>query len=239
MKDQLVKLGLSGKEAEVYLTLLRIGPAAASTLARLTGIKRTSIYDVTNRLLELNLIIEFKQGAYAFFVVDDVNKLYLYEKEKADFAKTLVEELKQNKTQSDGIQVTYYKGTEGYRELYDDILRANPKELIGWMNLDEFYRHIDPQHEESWTKERIRKGIQVKLIVKKTKLTQNFKKQDGISNRETKFLPKGNDFETSCFLYKDTTVFFCPGESATGIRIQQPELYHMQKAIFEMNWLQC
>lgn len=239
MKNQLIKLGFSEKEALVYMTLLRIGPAVASTLARLTGIKRTSIYDTTNRLLEDNLIMSFKQGAYTYFVVDDVKKLYLYEKQKAEFAMQLVEELQKEKNVGPGIQVSYYKGEEGYNELYNDILRIAPEEIVGWMNLDEFYKKIDPIHEEKWTKERIKKKIKVRLLLKRTKLTEDFQKYDAVSNRETRFLPKNHTFQTSCLLHKNNIIFFSPDEETVGIRIQHPELYTMQKEIFEMNWNSC
>lgn len=239
MKEKLIKLGFSEKEALIYMTLLRIGPAVASTLARLTGIKRTSIYDLTNRLLEDNLIMSFKQGAYTYFVVDDVKKLYLYEKEKAEFAKTLVEDLQKEKDMGAGIQVAFFKGEEGYRELYDEILRIAPKELMGWMNLDEFYKRIDPIREEKWTQERIKKGIKVRLILKESALTKNFKKSDKVSNRETRFLPKNHTFQTSCLLHKNTIIYFNPSHETVGIRIQNPELYSMQKEIFEMNWNAC
>jgi len=46
-------LGFSPKEAKVY-------PSPASTIARLTHIKRTSMYDIPNALLEKNLIITYQ-----------------------------------------------------------------------------------------------------------------------------------------------------------------------------------
>lgn len=238
MKDKLIKLGFSEKEALVYTTLLRIGPAVASTLARLTGIKRTSIYDVTNRLVEDNLIMTFKQGAYSYFVVDDVNKVYLYEKEKAEFAKQLVEELRQRKNLTPGIQISYYKGVEGYREIYEDILRINPKEFFGWIHLDYFYKALDMNRETQWTKERIQKKIHVRLIMQDTAIAKNYKNEDKNSYRETRLISKKEPFKTTCLMYEDHIVFFDPTEEMGGIRIKNPELYKMQKAIFEMNWNQ-
>jgi len=239
MKNQLIKLGFTEKEALVYMTLLRIGPAVASTLARLTGIKRTSIYDTTNRLLEDNLIMSFKQGAYTYFVVDDVKKLYLYEKQKAEFAKQLVEELQKEKNVGPGIQVSYYKGEEGYRDMYENILRIHPKEVCVWMHLNYFLKGIDPKREEEWTEERIQKKIFSKLLIQKTKEGEQLKKTDAKSCRETRFLPKETAFQTTCILYDGRIELFDTTDETVGVSIQNPALYQMFKALFDQTWEQA
>lgn len=236
MKDKLIKLGFSEKEALIYMTLLRIGPAVASTLARLTGIKRTSIYDLTNRLLEDNLIMSFKQGTYTYFVVDDVNKLYLYEKQKAELAKDLVEELQKEKNTGAGIQVSYYKGEEGYREMYENILKTRPKEVCVWMHLDYFLKGIDPKREEQWTKERVQKKIFAKLLIQNTKEGRELQKNDKTNCRETRMLPKETAFQTTCILYDGKIELFDTTGETIGVSIQNPALYQMFKALFEQTW---
>ncbi len=235
-KEDLIDLGFSEKEAQVFLTLVRLGPTAASTLSRLNNIKRTSVYDVLDSLIKKNLIGQFKQGMTQFYYIDDLNKLIYQEKYKLELAKDLVEDLKKQQGLSAGIQVNYYKGKEGYKELYNDILEARPKELTGWMNLDKFYAHIETDFEEKWTKERIRRGIKVRLILGQSKLTENFQGKDKKSNRETRFLPKGRDFPTSCLMYNNFIAFFNPNDEIIGIRILNADLFEMQKTIFEMNW---
>ena len=42
----LEKIGLSNKEVTVYLASLHLGSQPASTIAKTTGIKRTTIYDI-------------------------------------------------------------------------------------------------------------------------------------------------------------------------------------------------
>lgn len=236
MKDKLIKIGFSEKEAAVYLTLLKIGSSSSSSLARLTGIKRTSIYDITSSLLEKDLILSYKQGKTTFFVIDDVNKIYFYEKEKAEHAKQLLSELKALKGSGEGIQINYYRGVEGYREMYEDILRANPKEFFGWIHLDYFYKALDMKREAQWTKERIQKKIRVRLIMEDTPQGRAYKEQDSNSLRETRLIRSKEPFKTTCLLYSDYIVFFDPTNEMTGIRIQSAELFTMEKAIFETQW---
>jgi sugar-specific transcriptional regulator TrmB len=50
MKNLLTKVGLSEKEAEVYLIGLSSIKPTAQYFAKKTGIKRSSIYDILNSL---------------------------------------------------------------------------------------------------------------------------------------------------------------------------------------------
>ncbi len=235
-KDLLVQLGFSQKEAEIFMALVQLGPSPVSSLARITKIKRTSVYDMLNALMERNLINSFKKGSTQFFYIDDLNKLILEEKRKLALSKTLVSLLVQEQKNQLGIEVHHYKGKEGYKQLYEDILAAKPKELWGWMHLDDFYRHLDRDYEERWTQERIRLGIHVKLILNESPLTRNFQAMDPESNRQTKFLPKEQPFKTTCFLYNNFVTFLDPTGDVVGVRVSSAELSKMQKAIFEMNW---
>jgi len=236
LNHQLKKLGFSEKETDLYLTLHKIGPSAASTIARLTKIKRTSIYDILNSLIEKNLIISFKNGLTTYYAIDDVNKIFYQEKEKIAIAETLVKKLKESPKNFEGLQINYYKGVEGYREMYEDILRTRPDELLGWMHLDKFYEGIDPKREEQWTQERIKSGIKVRLLLQETNLTKNFQQLDKKSNRETRFINKKFLFATTCLLYKNHIVLFDSSGELTCVRIHHPGFYEMQKKVFEMNW---
>ncbi len=235
-KIDLYKLDFSEKEAEVYLALNTYGPSPASTLARVTRIKRTSVYDALNSLIARNLITSFKQGRYSYFVIDDVNKILYQEKEKVRLAKTVIDKLKDEQLHQSGVQVNHFVGEEGYREMYEDILRAHPKELMVWINLDEFYKALDPVREGEWTKERIQKKIYTRLLMQDTPLARKFQKKDSNSCRKTIFLPKKYMFQSNCFIYEGNITFFDARDKITGIRIRHPRLYELQKQAFEMNW---
>jgi len=229
-------LGFSPKEAKVYTTLHRFGPSPASTIARLTNIKRTSMYDILNALLEKNLIITYQQGKTTFYAIDDINKLTLFEKERVHTAEQLVQQLQNIPGNKSGINVHFYRGIEGFREMYEDILRAKVSEIQAWLNLDRFYSGLDMEREEQWTKERVKQKKYARLLMVDTPLAQNFKKIDKENYRETRLFPPSTQFDTTCFLYENYITFFSSEEPMIGIRIHNPALYHMQKTFFELHW---
>ncbi len=234
--DYFTILGFSDKEALVYTTLQKLGPTPASTLARLTNIKRTSIYDVLNVLLERNLIISVRQNHTTCYSIDDINKLLLYEKERLHVAGQLVEQLKARQQFHQGMQVHFYRGQEGFREMYEDILRAKTKEILVWVNLDTFYSGLDLEREEAWTRERVAQKTYARLFMLDSPSARKFKKQDSENYRTTVLLPDSTWFSTTCFLYDNYTTYFDSAADMSGVRIHSPELFQMQKNIFDMQW---
>ena len=235
--EQLAKLGFSQKEAMIYSTLYQRGPSPVSTLANLTKIKRTSVYDILNSLSNRGLIISFKQGTYTYFAIDDINKIFLEQKEKTNIANQLIQELKNSTNISTGFQINYYKGHEGFTEMHEDILKAKPDEILGFMNMEEFYKGLNPYRDDEWTKERTKAKIKARLILVDSKLAREMQKEDKKLNREIKLIPKNRaPFTTSCNIYKDHIVFFDSANEVIGIRIHHPAFYQMQKQLFEIAW---
>ncbi len=98
--ENLTQLGLSEKEALLYLTLLRNGPSPVSLLAKRLGLKRVSLYPVLEAL-ELRGLLAFEQTPVGrkYIPHDPICLLELLEQESADLkyrmslAKKCVEEL--------------------------------------------------------------------------------------------------------------------------------------------------
>jgi sugar-specific transcriptional regulator TrmB len=237
MREELYKLGFSKNEAAVYLLLFNLGTAVPSTLARMSGIKRPTVYAALKRLEARNLVYSYKKGKLAYFVIDDPNKIFLQEKEKFDAAKNLVEKIKEStKIMPSIIGVTYYQGAEGYREMYEDILKTKPKIVSVWMDLDGFLKGIDLKREEKWTKERVRNKIFARLLIQDTESGRKLKKKDKINCRETRLLHKEFFFQTTCILYDGKVNLFDTTEETTCICIQNPAFFQMFMALFEMTW---
>ena len=83
-EENLVKLGLSEKEARIYLLLLQIGSSPVSALAKRAHIKRVSVYSVLETLFDRGLVtFEQHPEGKRYLAYDPECLLYLLEKEKA------------------------------------------------------------------------------------------------------------------------------------------------------------
>ncbi len=233
---KLQALGLNEGEAKIYQLINKIGPSPASTLARVCNINRTSAYDILDKLIKRNFIIKIQKGVNTFYAIDDLNKIWHQKTEELYIARDLVTHLRKDQNKDSDVLVNYYIGVEGYKQMYDDIFKNNPKEIMVWVNLDNFWKALDPVYEENWTLERVRRKMYARLLMQDTPLARAFKAQDHERNRETRIIEKRNMFHTTCFLYDNRINYFDSSGRTTGIRITHPGFYDMEKNIFEMAW---
>jgi predicted DNA-binding transcriptional regulator len=75
IEDQLKEIGLSEKEAAVYLCVLQHQKILPSRVATLTSINRPTVYSVAKELIKKGLIAEDIAGPAKYFVAFDVDTL--------------------------------------------------------------------------------------------------------------------------------------------------------------------
>jgi len=75
MKHILKELGFSEKEADIYLSALRIGSASVSELAKQAKIKRAIAYVVLEKLREKGLVSLSEKRGKQIFIAQDPEKL--------------------------------------------------------------------------------------------------------------------------------------------------------------------
>ncbi len=64
---ELIELGISEREAKLYLTMLEYGEVTANDLHRLTGIQRSRVYSILSRMVVHGLCNERQEGRNRFF----------------------------------------------------------------------------------------------------------------------------------------------------------------------------
>jgi len=101
--ESLVQLGLTEKEAKMYLMLLRIGPSPVSSLAQRVGMKRVTAYSVLDSLVERGLVTFEQNGSCRRCIPHDPEcLLYGLERQSAELkfrkglAKTCIEGLQRS-----------------------------------------------------------------------------------------------------------------------------------------------
>lgn len=71
LHKNLQALGLSGKEAKIYLAVLELGEASIVALVKKSGIKRTTAYDVIGSLQEKGLVTLTKNKKSVRYLAED------------------------------------------------------------------------------------------------------------------------------------------------------------------------
>lgn len=89
----LSQFGYSERESRIYLALLELGPAPASTVARYVGDNRVTVYSVLKLLVKDGIVSESKNGSTQYYFGMDPVRLVERERERYERLQSALPEL--------------------------------------------------------------------------------------------------------------------------------------------------
>ncbi len=129
---KLIKLGLTEAESKIYLVVLKLNSCTVRQIAKECGFHRTNIYDVLEQLREKGLIAIARQGKTTLYTASDPHNLYELLEEKKELLDALFPALEHlYKNSSEEIKVEVYKGEEGMKTAWRDMIR-DAKPIYGY-----------------------------------------------------------------------------------------------------------
>ncbi len=134
----LEQVGLSEKEAAVYVAALEVGKGTAQEISKKSGIKRATAYVAIDVLMQAGLMSSVHEGKKKYFIgenpdrlVDFIHKKEVELQEKKKKAKDLIASLKEvHQTKNEEPMVKHYIGREGVLAMVKSILTLNDREEI-------------------------------------------------------------------------------------------------------------
>src|SRR3989344_8754572 len=83
LEAQFQKIGLNDNEREVYLAILRAGKITHERVSRATGVNRTTVYSIAEKLKKLGLIAEDLGAKVSYLSPEGLDALpRIFEKEE-------------------------------------------------------------------------------------------------------------------------------------------------------------
>ena len=133
MRDDLLQLGFTVHEADVYLSLLEIGQTGAGEIIKRTQLHRNIIYDTLEKLIAKKLVVKVFKKNIALFQITDPKRIVEHEKTRLSVAEDLVPQLLNKAEVKQDIVV--YDGLEGFRtcslNMLDNIETGGSMYVIG------------------------------------------------------------------------------------------------------------
>lgn len=129
----LEEYGLDEKEIKVYVSLVEKGELNAYSLAKITGIHRSTVYAIIERLLSKGFIINIQKEEKNFYSAIEISKIIAKIKEKESLLLSLIPEFE--KMKEEGIsRVRVFESRESQKQfsfnLFNQISRGVLKELF-------------------------------------------------------------------------------------------------------------
>ena len=236
---KLESLGLSKRESRVYLSLIEIGPTTTSKIIRKTGIASSKIYDVLEKLEHKGLVTYIlKNGKMEFHPVNPEKLLDILKEKEATLNEILPNLKELYKGDAEEIQAEIYKGKEGIKSLFEDIIREGKDWCVlgGSGKAATTLPYYMPNFYKRINKNKINLKI---LFIDEETTRQQAKELKDFNNISINFLPKEIKNLMVIFIYSNK-IFIIPitrttENSPLGVLIKSKESAESYKSYF--NWL--
>ena len=216
LKNILQKIGLSDKDAEVYLACLELGTQPASVIAKKAGLKRPTTYLILEGLLKKGLVSEYTGSSVKYFTsVSPEYLLNFVEKQKRELT-SHQRELERYLPQLQSLtnpysinpKVRFYEGVEGIERVMDDTLNLKNPEILSYSSIDRWFSSEDLKRyiTNYGNRRSVEKKIKIRGIVIDTPLARNYLEKNYSGNAEitqTRWFPKNISSFQNFNLYWD------------------------------------
>ncbi len=238
-QELLQKLGMGKRESEIYLTLLESGPQLPQHIARNTGIKRTTLYEIFPEMIATGLISDFSQGKRRLFQATAPKFLLeRYEKRYKEIKNNITELTSIYRMQGLRPKVEMFEGYEGIKKLYMRTLEEK-EEILSFMQVTKFNEKVVDWLQHRYVPMRVKKGICVRAIIPKKDEPETIMPHGKEYMRKTRSVPWDKFPFRIEGLVQDNRIFFATYEKGgplVGIIIESKQIADTQKALFNLAW---
>lgn len=236
LEQQLTDLGLTLKDAKIYLAALELGPCTILQLSKQSGIKRSTIYEVIEDLKRQKLIYPTIRGTKKLFTAAEPEKIVELLGQRQMIAKMMLPQLQAiNAEVKVKPKIRYFEGIDGMKEVYETLLTSSTelRAFVSIKALDELEDYLL----NSFTKRRVEKNIRAKSIAPDLPW---FKKTYSANQekllREVRLVPAEKyPFEIETVIFDNKVAIFS-FDHKTAMLIESIDIYNTWRMIFDLTW---
>lgn len=242
----LQEIGLSEKEAKVYLVCLKFPELGTSTIAQKATLNRGTAFVIVHELLKKGLVKKsINSDVQRFSAVPPEELLEYVEKKQTalEYQRQRVEQLIPEFKNLAGAATSkpifnFYEGKEGLQNLLSEMLRADHDELrhikaiVSPAHLD---HSVGSDFVAEFTRKRIKKRYHLSLLLAYDDHELKELGSDDTEFRTTRYLPELLTFPMTIFLFDQTALLFSHSEHF-GLSIDSNEYVKMQETFFDTLW---
>jgi len=247
-ESELKKLGLTDKEAAVYLASLELGPSPVQNIARKAKVVRATTYVILEHLMKQGLVTKFEQGKKTMFSAEPPRQLLRLLERQDEEIKQKEKELEEilpdlqmiMKASGEKPTVRYFEGREGLKAIRQEtVMYSAPGDTLYNFTPTDHLFAVFPD-EDDYYRQRIAKGLRSKTLF----TTRSEKLKEELLNTrynrlaERRFIPADKFSVTSGMtIYKDRIVIGSFASTFVGAVIQSQPMADMMRALFEVAWM--
>ncbi|HUY05123.1 MAG TPA: helix-turn-helix domain-containing protein [Candidatus Paceibacterota bacterium] len=238
---RLTALGIPEKDAMVYLSLLALGPATVQKITKETGLNRSSLYVILDRLLERGLAsIAGERGVRAYVAVPP-ERLIRIAKERLEHAvltrqnlETLLPEIETlRKISRHKPRMLVLTGIEGLQRGFEEALENKERVIRIFSSAGKIAQSL-PGYLPTFIRERFRRGIRMYGIHPDDKAGREMIKHVPGTIDELTFVPSDRFKFPSDLGIFDDKIAFMSHEPPLCVAIESRAIADVMKTVFDL-----
>lgn len=234
-QEVLTKIGLTEKEAILYVSLIESGPATVSIISKNTGLHRPIVYKVLPGLQEKGLVTVSPKGKLKYYVAESPEKLESLLRETEKVVEKIIPELKgvfQSFSHRPTVKVL--EGQKGLAFVFEDLLTSlkTGETYYRYSSVQESLYDTNKYLPADYKERRERKKIE-RLVITSEKIQ---KLLEPSLDREEKVVPARYDLfddNITQIIYANK-VAFIDYNTETALIIENQVLAGFQKKLFRL-----
>lgn len=237
-EDDLQEIGLTEKEAKVYLATLELGETTIQRIAKKSGVNRATIYRIADELKKKGLMASYKKKTGMVYWAENPKKLNEKIQSRANLmAKILPNMLAITNLIDKKPQIKYYEGIEEIKELYMETLNFPDQESVGWESGTAYEQYGGDFWDKIYIPRRLENKIWTRLIYSDVLIGKKHKELDEKFLRQIRIeRSKDFKFEMQIKLFGGKYSAFISNEEMAGVIIESSKIFNTLKSIFEVHW---
>lgn len=243
LKESLASLGLSSKEAAVYVALLELGRSSVSQISRKAAVNRATGYVILDSLITKGLVSISGKEPKQEYIAESPDKLpELFRKEQEElrkkevYAQELSLQLKSIQKMGDRPQVRFYEGIEGIRTVFEDSLTAQSGKIVAFTSIEDQHASV-PNYFPEYYQRRKRNNIFMRAIFPDTPMGVERQEANENEYRDSVLVPALTYGIHPAINIYDNKFMIASFREKLGILIESAEIADAMKKIFELAWV--
>ena len=232
----LERYGLSERQSQVYIHLLKNIEDTILGVSKATSIPRASLYKVMETLREKHLVSTFKKNKTEFWVAESLKQLEQNLKMKQEALEHALPLLK-DIAGSDFINsesVRIFLGKEGIKAVMEDIittLEDNKEPFVYAIGNEDIFKYL-PRYFPKWIERRQKNKTFAKLI-----LNTNHRYTQSNQHQEVRYLDEKYMNSGDVTIYGDKIAIFTVSKNKiTSLIIESLSIQNMILGLFRYMW---
>lgn len=234
--EALSTLGLSDKQASVYLALVELGESSAYSVAHKSGLKTPTTYVILKELIDKNIVYTIPRDKKQRFKAMDPKQLFAKSESRFADAKSLLPSILALVATPSMAPVTRsFSGKSQLLGAYFETLATPNTTLRGWLSEGAWSEHGLDFFLNTYRPERIKQNISNQFIVGDSEVMRDYAKNDAGAQKETR-IDKNFSPETDLLIYGGNKIIIASFYEEMGVIIESQKVHDLLLGIFDAHW---